>query len=91
MTQVDKIIVNQVTISSSVPTAICSGTRPKVGVQVKSLTANTGLIYIGNSDVSSTKCYPLSPGESIFLPVGVTDSLYALAAVNNEKVHYVIL
>jgi hypothetical protein len=90
-TQAVSPVVNadQVTVSSSAPTTVYVG-NPVLGIQVKSLLANTGLIYIGGLGVSSTKCYPLSPGESLFLPLADTSQLKALAAVNNEKLHYVV-
>lgn len=84
-----QINADQVTVSSTVPTVVYIG-YPSLGIQVKSLTANTGLIYIGGTNVSATKCYPLSPGESLFLPLADTSLLRALAAVNGEKLHYVV-
>lgn len=91
MTQAISFSANQVTVSSSAVTPILAAGRPKIGIQVKSLAANTALIYIGDPLVSSTRCYPLSPGESLFLPVDNTDQLYALAVVNGEKLHYIVL
>lgn len=77
-----------VTVSSSTPTAINPGFKPKVGIQIKGKTGNSGIVYIGGSDVNTTDGYPLSAGESIFLPFDQNDILFALAATNNDKIHY---
>ncbi len=81
----------RVTVSSTVPTTIYAGGRPKYGIQLKALAANTGIIYVGKSTVSSSLCYPLAAGETLFLPIDNTDVLRALASVNNDKLHAVVI
>lgn len=85
-----RVLADQVTVSSSTPTTVLVARGLSVGIQIKSLSANTGLIYLGDSNVDATKCYPLNPGESIFLPLADTTQLKALAAVDGEKIHFVV-
>lgn len=81
-----------VTVSSSAPTVVWDGDDPKIGIQVLALDANTGLIYLGNSDVNATtKNYPLAAGKSVFLPIDRCSGLRALASVNGEKISVVVI
>jgi hypothetical protein len=83
--QADKFDTKQVTVSSSTPTPVWDGGRPKIGIQIKSLNTNTGIIYVGRSNITASNGYPLAPSESVLIPVDNTDGVMALAAVNNEK------
>jgi hypothetical protein len=77
----------QVTVSSTTPTEIPTTTRkPVVGIQIKALAANTGIIYVGKQNVTSLNGYPLAANESVFLPLDILASVRFLASVNNEKV-----
>jgi len=60
--------VKQITIGSK---AQPIAERPKSckSVVIKSRDTNSGYIYIGKSNVSSTNCYRLSAGESISIDV----------------------
>lgn len=65
----------------------------KFGVTIKSDIANTGIVYIGNSDVTAgttaaTDGFPLSPGESLTLEVTNSNIPYAIASANNQVVYW---
>lgn len=66
----------------------------KFGVTLKADAANTGILYIGNSDVTAgttaaTDGFPLSPGESLTLEVTNSNIPYAIASANNQVVYWV--
>lgn len=77
-------------ISSSAPTQIVDF-NPKIGVQLIADESNTDRIWIGNSDVSSQRGFPLSPGGTVFIPVDNCELLYALANVNNEILYWLVM
>lgn len=63
------------------------------GVTLKADITNTGIIYIGNSDVTagsagSTDGFPLSPGETLTLEVSNPNLLYAIASVANQIIYW---
>ncbi len=65
----------------------------KFGVTVKADITNTGIIYIGNSDVTAsgtaaTDGFPLSAGETLTLEVNNPNLLYAIASTTNQKIFW---
>lgn len=85
-----QIKANQIIVSSSEILSVLEEDYPN-GIQLKALNTNAGLIYIGNTDVSSIRCYPLAAGESVFLPLPNGKFLRVLASVNGDKLHYLVL
>ena len=68
----------------------------KRGVAVKADAANSGIVYIGNSDVTAgttagTDGIPLSAGESVEMEVDNPNKLYAIASANDQKVYWMAL
>lgn len=66
----------------------------KFGVTLKADITNTGIIYIGNSDVTAsgtaaTDGFPLSAGETLTLEVSNSNIPYAIASANNQKIFWV--
>lgn len=66
----------------------------KFGVTLKADIANTGIIYVGNSDVTAgttaaTDGFPLSAGETITLEVNNPNLLYAIASTNNQTIYWI--
>ena len=61
----------------------------RVGVTVKALSTNTGIVFIGNSSVDSTNGFQLSAGEQVFLSVGDLNQVYVDVAVGSEGVTYI--
>lgn len=55
-------------------------------IRVKSLKTNTGIIYVGDSTVSTGTGYPLDPGESLELEMQSMRKVYFLATVDEEKI-----
>lgn len=65
----------------------------KFGVTVKADITNTGIIYVGNSDVTAsgtaaTDGFPLSAGETLTLEVNNPNLLYAIASTTNQKIFW---
>lgn len=58
-------------------------------INIKALSTNTGLVYVGDSDVDSTNGYPLAAGESVALTVANLNQVYVDAAVNGEAVRFI--
>jgi len=76
-----------------VTTAGASVVSPKAGtvksVLARARTANTGTVYVGTSDVSSTIGLALEPGEAeriVFNGLGKLKDFYADADTNNDQV-----
>jgi len=66
----------------------------KFGVTLKADITNTGIIYVGNSDVTAgstaaTDGFPLSAGETLTLEVNNPNLLYAISSANNQKIYWV--
>lgn len=63
-------------------------------VLVKAITANTGIMYVGddgNSDVSSTTGYPLAAGDQVILDVRNLNQVWVDASQNGEKVAWILV
>jgi tetrahydromethanopterin S-methyltransferase subunit D len=58
-------------------------------VGIKALAGNTGLIYVGNSDVDSSNGIELSAGELIYWPATDLAHVYIDSAEDGEGVCYV--
>jgi hypothetical protein len=67
----------QVTLASS--QAILSG------VTVKALAANTGIIYVGASAVSSSDGFNLAAGEQVFIEVANLTTVWIDASVTGTE------
>lgn len=59
------------------------------GVTVKAKSTNTGIIYVGNSTVSSSNGFRLSASAEIFLEIADLATVYLDASVNGEGVSYI--
>lgn len=81
----------ELTLSSTTPVQVANGLHPSYGIEFRAADANTGLVYIGGSNVSATKGRPLAATESVFFEMLNVNALYALAAVNGEKLVRTIL
>lgn len=66
------------------------------GVIVKAHRDNTGVIYIGNSDVTAatadaTDGFPLESGEAITVEIDNVNKLYAIASAVNQKLYWLVV
>jgi len=82
------------TLASAKKTVTTAGTQVQLGtntcksVSVKALASNTGVIYVGKSDVSSTDGYELATGESVDIAIDNTNRIWIDSSVNGEGVKY---
>ena len=56
------------------------------GVLIKSLSSNTGTVYVGPSTVTTSNGYPLAPGESISYPVSNSNLVYIIGTNTSDVV-----
>ena len=57
-------------------------------VDVIASSANTGVIWVGGSNLTADVGIPLSPGDFYSVDVTGTSDIYVLAAVNGEDVYF---
>lgn len=62
---------------------------PLLSLTVKAKPTNTGLIYVGDSAVSSSNGFILSAGDSISLDIADSDFAYIDSSVDGEGVCYI--
>ena len=58
-------------------------------VTIKALAANTGIIYVGNSSVSSTTGFQLYAGDTVTLDIANLNTVNLDSSVNGEGVTYI--
>lgn len=83
------------TIFDGKTTVTTAGTRVALAssqavqsVTIKALTTNTGIIYVGNSSVSSTNGFQLSAGDSVSMDIANLNTVNIDSSVNGEGVTY---
>ena len=79
----------KVVTTATTRVALASTQALKSGVQIKAYTANTGVIYVGNSTVAAANGYRLNAGESVFLAVADLATVNLDASVNGEGVSFI--
>jgi hypothetical protein len=72
-----------------------SSITAKKGVLVKASAANTGIIYVGNSDVTAnsteaTDGYELYAGEAVLIEVDNANKIYVIASATGQKVFFTV-
>lgn len=80
------------TTVSTAGTRVVLGTSTAVnsGVVVKALSANTGLIYVGGTNVASTNGFQLAKSESVTIITPNLANIWIDSAVNSEGVTYLL-
>ena len=81
----------------TIPTAVqltASSVKCERGVTVKASAANSGIVYVGNSDVTkgtvnSTDGFELSAGNSIFIEVNNVNKVYVLGSDVGNRVSWI--
>ena len=76
---------NQFTVATA-GTAVQLQTSANLSLTIKSLAANTGLIYVGDSGVTSANGFELSAGDSVSIAVSQNNLIWIDASVSGEKV-----
>lgn len=65
-----------------------AGSTAIKGVTIKALAANTGVIYVGNSGVTSANGHPLNRGQSISLDIANLATVFLNSSVSAEGATY---
>ncbi len=67
-----------------------TSTELAVGVHVKALSTNAGIVYVGgNDDVTTALGYPLSAGQEVFIQVNNIDQVWVIASAVDQAVRYI--
>jgi hypothetical protein len=72
----------------AVQLALPTGEPNNRGVLLKASPSNTTYLYVGNAGVSASNGYPLSPGESLSLPLMDTQSVWIIADDVGQAIHW---
>jgi hypothetical protein len=72
---------------------VATKTICKRGVQVKAAAANTGKVYVGNSDVTAgsadaTDGFELSASQGLFVPAQDASTVYVVGSAGGQKVFW---
>ena len=67
-----------------------------VGVLFRADADNSGVVYLGNSDVTagttaSTDGLPLSAGDAVFLQISNANLVYAIGSAVNQKIYFMVV
>jgi hypothetical protein len=73
-----------------------SSITAKFGVLVRAAPGNSGVVYIGNSDVTAgttdaTDGMPLQAGESVLVKVDNANKVYAIGSAANQIVYWLVV
>jgi hypothetical protein len=77
-------------VSASVTQMDPAGFSCQNGIQLKALSSNTNMIYFGNTSglVGASFGYSIDPGESLFLKLNNTNTIFVSSASGNQIMTY---
>ncbi len=81
--------------TTAVQLTVTSTHAPR-GVQLKASVANSGTVYVGNSDVTAgaadaTDGFPLGAGEALFVPIDDPSKIYLVGTSAGQIVFFVVV
>ena len=82
------LVVGVVTLGTSAAALASSPTRNKSGFWLRADLANTAVVYIGGSDASATKGYPLAAGDAVHVAIEDLANVYAMSPSSNQILRY---
>ena len=86
----DTIIYGRKTVSVAGTAELLLTSTFTQSVTIKALSGNTGDVYVGDSGVTSSNGYPLSPGETISMDADHQEVLFYIDVdTNGEGVAYI--
>jgi hypothetical protein len=90
--------VSPTTIYNGIKTVTTAGTQVALAasttvksVTVKALRTNTNLIYVGDSSVSNTTGFQLSPGDTISMDIADLATVYIDSVIDGEGVSFIAI
>ena len=78
----------QVTVGTSAVQLTTSSTSLNFGVVIKADPNNSGNVYVGDSSVSTSNGYLLTPGEGIAFEIDDASKVWLVADADNQKVYW---
>ncbi len=82
------ILNGKTTVTTAGTRVVLAASTACKSVTIKSLSTNTGFIYVGNSAVASTNGFQLLAGDSISLDISNLNTVNIDSSVNGEGVSY---
>lgn len=70
---------------------LATASTPIISVTVKALHGNTGMVYVGNEDVTSATGYVLDAGEPVSIDIDDLADVYIDVDVAGEGVSWIAL
>jgi hypothetical protein len=86
-----QVISGQVNVTTAGTAVALGTTNDIISVVIKAKSSNTGNIYVGGSNVSSSNGLILSAGDAVSLDINNLSSVYIDSDVNGEGVSYLAL
>jgi hypothetical protein len=84
------IINGKKTIASTTTVAAIGSTETVVsGLNIKAEASNTGIVYVGDSAMTSANGYELAAGETVFLEIDDVATVYIAVSVASDGVTFV--
>jgi hypothetical protein len=79
-----------VATSASAAQMDTSGFSCQYGIEIKSSSSNTNLVYIGNTSglIGASFGYAMDPGESLFLKLNNTNLVYCISSSGSQVITY---
>ena len=77
------------TVTTAGTRVVLAGSTTVKSVTIKALGTNTGIIYVGDSAVSSSNGFPLYARDTISMDISNLNTLYIDSSVNNEGIAYI--
>ena len=83
------------TIAHALVTVTTAGTRVQIAtnnaksITVKATVANTGIIYVGNSGVTSSNGFPLASGDTVSIDISNTYVVWVDSSVSGETCRWI--
>lgn len=82
------VLSGKTTVTTAGTRTVLASSTPCQSVTVKALAANVGLIYVGNTAVSSTNGHQLSASDSISMDIANLNTINIDSSVSGEGVTY---
>lgn len=83
-----------VTVGTSVVAMSTNSAKLHGGVQVRAATTNAGIVYVGTREnltagtADATDGYPLSAGDTVFIPCDAESEVRAIASATSQKLFF---
>lgn len=82
-------INGRTTVTTAGTRVVLAGSTTVKSVTIKALGTNTGIIYVGDSAVSSSNGFPLYARDTVSMDISNLNVIYIDSSVNNEGISYI--